>query len=283
MNRHLTNDRFHSLTGPIRLCLVAMILLLLPGTAWADSVANDKLSNRQQRALDQTAPDWYAPDSQSVRNLSDFQTSFTLEEGTKSSARTTATANFSDRLTAIWDSIVDFFDWLRSFLPSSFGTSNFWFWTIIIILAALLIGVLTYIILKMDAVRLALGIRQAEGEKRKRRAATIEDLPFELEGESLTGGNLLQRARRELEAGDLRLAVVFLFSYLLLEMDRKELIRLQKGKTNRAYLSEVRRNGRATLPLYDSVMHAFERSFFGHHPLEKSEVADLVRQTEGWT
>jgi hypothetical protein len=91
----------------------------------------------------------------------------------------------------------------------------------------------------------------------------IEALPFHVRRGPLT---LLEEARRHYELGDLRQAIIYLFSYELVEMDKQQLIRLAKGKTNRQYLREIRRRP-SLQSLVEQTMIAFEDVFFGDHPL----------------
>jgi hypothetical protein len=80
---------------------------------------------------------------------------------------------------------------------------------------------------------------------------------------------LFEEARRLYQSGDYAKAIVFLFSYQLVELDKRHLIRLTKGKTNRQYLREV--GGRLLLrQLVEQTMIAFEDAFFGHHALDKN-------------
>jgi hypothetical protein len=98
----------------------------------------------------------------------------------------------------------------------------------------------------------------------------LEELPFTLEQPA---DDLLTAARRAAEQGDYDRAIIFLYSHQLLELDRREAIRLTKGKTNRQYLRELRlRPGLA--PLLATSMVAFEEVYFGGHALgqERFEV-----------
>ena len=79
---------------------------------------------------------------------------------------------------------------------------------------------------------------------------------------------------------------MLLFSYLLVEMDQHQLIRLAKGKTNRQYLREIGRR-RSLRGLVERTMIAFEAVFFGHHGLDRegfeacwSQVAEFQRLVE---
>lgn len=235
-----------------------------------------------QESLDEASPPWFDPEKNKIRTLSDFQTTFELQEGTQSDARGTAAVEFSKPLADFWDWVVEGWDWFWSQFPDlSFLAELHWLWWLLIILIAIGLAVLILYFLKLDALQRIPGFGQRKDVK-KRKAATIEDLPFELEGESLTLDNLFGRARLEHQKGNLRLAMIYLFSHLLLKLDEKEMITLRKGKTNRVYAAEIRKTDRKTLPLYNSVMLTFEKCFFGHHPLQDDEVLKLMEETESW-
>lgn len=108
----------------------------------------------------------------------------------------------------------------------------------------------------------------------------VESLPFQL---NRPQSDLLSEARRYYEAGDYGQAMIYLYSYQLVQLDRHHIIRLTKGKTNRQYLREVR----SRHELWDvlrSSMVAFEDVYFGHHQLSQSrfescwEKLDLFHQ-----
>jgi choline dehydrogenase-like flavoprotein len=104
-----------------------------------------------------------------------------------------------------------------------------------------------------------------EQEADRKLADRIESLPFTVVvGEF----NLLDEARRLYQAGDYARAVVYLFSYELVELDKRHIIRLAKGKTNRQYLREVGPR-RSLRQLLEQTMISFEDAFFGRHALEK--------------
>ena len=94
----------------------------------------------------------------------------------------------------------------------------------------------------------------------------IEALPFPLRKDRT---DLLAEARRYYNQGDFGQAIVYLFSFQLVQLDRRQIIRLTKGKTNRQYLREV--GLRQTLrALVQQTMVAFEDVFFGNHPLDRT-------------
>ena len=139
---------------------------------------------------------------------------------------------------------------------------------------ALLFAVLWFLI------KAFLDIESDAGPGSSRRKSRIEDhiasLPFELDEES---GNFADVARRAYQAGDFRKAIVYLFGDVLTSLDESDLIRLQKGKTNRQYFREIRRYESLT-PYYQKVMTAFEDVFFGQHEISRARVDDCFTQWE---
>ena len=83
------------------------------------------------------------------------------------------------------------------------------------------------------------------------------------------GVGLLDEARRLYEQGDFSRAVVYLFAHQLLELDRLQVIRLARGKTNRQYLREVGRRA-ALRQLVEQTMVAFEDVFFGNRTIDRA-------------
>jgi len=94
----------------------------------------------------------------------------------------------------------------------------------------------------------------------------VEQLPFRLRGGQ---SDLLGEARRHYEAGNYGEAVIYLFSHQLVELDRNQFIRLTRGKTNRQYLREIRRQ-LSLKEMLELTMIAFEDVFFGNHRLDRA-------------
>lgn len=95
------------------------------------------------------------------------------------------------------------------------------------------------------------------------RAERIEELPVAL---NASEGDFLDQADRLRRQGDLSGAIVRLFSYQLLQLDHAEYLRLVKGKTNRLYLRELRRNapGKQKLAsIFADTIQLFEETYFG--------------------
>jgi len=95
---------------------------------------------------------------------------------------------------------------------------------------------------------------------------SLENLPFQLKRPI---NDLLAEAQRQYEQGNFREAIIYYYSYLLVELDRRNCIRLARGKTNRQYLFEVR-SQRPLHGILEQTMVAFEDVFFGDHELERA-------------
>jgi hypothetical protein len=80
--------------------------------------------------------------------------------------------------------------------------------------------------------------------------------------------DLLGQARRHYLQGNYGEAIIYLFSYQLVELDKHAVIRLAKGKTNRQYLRETARMAALRSPL-ERTMIAFESVFFGRKDLDR--------------
>ena len=97
-------------------------------------------------------------------------------------------------------------------------------------------------------------------------ADQVEALPFLAERPR---GDLLGEARRHYEAGNYSEAIIYLFSYELLQLDKFSFIQLAKGKTNRQYLREVGRQADLRSPL-ERTLVTFESVFFGRRTLDRA-------------
>jgi hypothetical protein len=162
-------------------------------------------------------------------------------------------------------------DWLRSW-NWSFSLFGWDFtvnalqlvtWLLIAIALSVLIWLLVRIYKRREASgQTAAGVDQDGAASRK---ARIEALPFPVRRNV---DDLLQEARRHYENGNFNEAIVYLFSHVLVELDRRQLIRLAKGKTNRQYLREIA--ALADLKrLVEETMITFEDAFFGHHRIAR--------------
>lgn len=113
-------------------------------------------------------------------------------------------------------------------------------------------------------------------EDRASEVDRVEQLPFVVRR---PGGDLLSEARALYEQGRYGEAMVYLYSYQLVQLDRHHMIQLAKGKTNRQYLREVRQEPRLRTILHGSII-AFEDFFFGHHDLDRQRFEECWQRLD---
>ncbi len=106
---------------------------------------------------------------------------------------------------------------------------------------------------------------RSDAAGRESEADRIEDLPFPIKRPQT---DLLGEARRHYAAGRYGEAVIYLFSYQLVQLDRNHFIQLTRGKTNRQYLQELPTATPLRQTLYQTMV-AFEDVFFGKHALSR--------------
>jgi hypothetical protein len=116
--------------------------------------------------------------------------------------------------------------------------------------------------------------QQAPLDDRSQEADRVEQLPFHVRR---TDTDLLSEARRLYEQQRYEEAIVYLFSYQLVELDKHQHIHLAKGKTNRQYLRELRQHA-ALQGMVQRSMIAFEEVFFGRHRLDRDRFEQAWQQ-----
>ena len=143
------------------------------------------------------------------------------------------------------------------------------YWLAWILLAAFIAWML-YVLIRffLDRERHSANIVRPDAEGATVLSADrVEALPFQLETDEPLS-DLLAEAQRRYANGDYDRAIVYLYSFQLMELDKKHVIHLTRGKTNRQYLRETRRNSRLG-DLLQRTMVAFEDVFFGKHALSR--------------
>ncbi|HEX5103433.1 MAG TPA: DUF4129 domain-containing protein [Pirellulaceae bacterium] len=154
--------------------------------------------------------------------------------------------------------------------PWTFGGFGF-FGTLLnglgVALLILFLGLIAYLIAKAF-----LKDETSDGVTRKfvetsRDVDRVEALPFKIRKPT---GDFLSEARRLYEAGEYSEAVIYYFSYQLVELDRHHVLRLAKGKTNRQYLREVRQRP-VVRSILEATMITFEDSFFGRKAISRQQ------------
>ena len=154
---------------------------------------------------------------------------------------------------------------------ASFGTDWSVLWAILealiwLGLLALLVWLIYYLVRGYLREHAAVAAEERPELETRSDADLIESLPFDVQRPQ---SDLLAEAKRLYELGAYAQAVVYLFSYQLVRLDRSQHIRLTRGKTNRQYLRELqpRPDLRGML---ERTMVVFEDVFFGHYPLDRA-------------
>lgn len=108
-------------------------------------------------------------------------------------------------------------------------------------------------------------------------AEPVEPLPA---GIRLAAGDLLASASSFAEAGDFAAAAIHLHAWLLLELDRRGILTLARGKTNGQYAAEVAAATPAASGLFRDSTRLFEDAFFGRLPVSRDAYLDVWRRRD---
>ena len=167
-------------------------------------------------------------------------------------------------------------DWAPDFefAGSASTVAQFIFWGILIVLIVGVIALIIWAIMNREKTNADPGLQSTD--KAVTDEQRLEALPVQLDP---AYKDLLDRARQCYTDGDYNQAIIYLFSYELIQLDRRQFIRLTRGKTNRQYLREVSRHDR--IRDYLSVtIRAFEDVFFGNHDLSRNRFQQCWDQVD---
>jgi hypothetical protein len=139
------------------------------------------------------------------------------------------------------------------------------FWVLVIGILALLVYLLVIAYLNRENAAVASTARTTITNDVTDEQERISSLPFFM---AKPRGDMLDEAMAQYQAGNYRQAVIFLYSYLLIQLDRHQQIHLARGKTNRMYLRELRHRPQLQ-SILERTMLAFEDVFFGNRPLSR--------------
>lgn len=106
----------------------------------------------------------------------------------------------------------------------------------------------------------------------------VEELPFQVDADYK---DLLGRARDCYQDGDYEQAIIYLFSYELIQLDKAALIKLTRGKTNHQYLREVQPNESLKSRLAMTI-RAFEDVFFGNKELTRHRFEECWQEVSSF-
>ncbi len=167
--------------------------------------------------------------------------------------------------------------------PVSRSTSNSWSWwdDFVQIISGLkswilwglltlfVVGVVIYLWLAVERewfVPSRRRLPQSDGITNRDRAKLV-DLPFNID---IPSHGLLEQAEAYRRSGDYAKSIVYLFSHVLVELDDADCVRLQRGKTNRVYLHELKSESNLA-ELLQYLVQVFEAVFFGRYAVSREQ------------
>ena len=149
------------------------------------------------------------------------------------------------------------------FIGDGAGFAKVLFYVVLGVVVVALIGLIVWAIINREKTKKDPGVASEStivtDEQR------VEELPFQLDA---AYKDLLDRTRECYQAGDYDQAIIYLFSYELIQLDKAALIKLTRGKTNHQYLREIQPNKTLNSRLATTV-RAFEDVFFGNKELSQ--------------
>ena len=260
-SRGLTPAR--SLLSLCRLALAVLLMCPMQSIALATNEASSAAETPQQSSqLDEA-----------LRRGSNPVWADALEEDVTFGRPLPKDTDVSDRHIDIQNENNSLYQWETS--SGTVGTSGtnsdgefllFLFRLVLILLGLAFLGALIYMLLASPAaVRRRKRTVNEISENIVAQKAKLSDLPFELD-QPLAG--LKAQADHYRNNQDYRNAVIYLFSYLLVECDTAGCIRLARGKTNHRYVRELKSYPDVQHP-FKRVVELFEEAFFGRKEISQ--------------
>jgi hypothetical protein len=238
------------------------IFQLNPIGSWVLAVQQEDAVERVKEILDANASSsWYDSTADDYHIPKDFKKRD--PEGRMSSWRgsisPTGISNNGGN-NAFWSALAA---WFLSAIPYLLG------------LILLLVGILLALwFLKPEMFSRA--AKKADFRSRSIDLERIIDLPFSVESEKF---DPLKEIEKCMSAGEFERATIYLFAYQLLQLDANQKIVLQRGKTNRTYLRELRKHSEIK-SIVEPTMVAFEDVFFGRYRMTKETFLENWKRLE---
>jgi hypothetical protein len=243
--------------GPIKVIRILAIvgwLVILFSSAHAQMVSDQTAIESGRQALRGSARfPWYDRDADALREIVPSAHASPMQPSDWQWANRTSRLNWN--FGSLWE-VVSWIVWMA----------------LIGLLVFLVVAALRTLIRRRTDVEL----RDAISSDDRTEADRIEDLPFPVVGRL---GDLLEEARHHYHSGNLSAAIVFLYSYELVQLDKANLIRLAKGKTNRQYVGELKPQPELRR-LLTQTMLAFEDVFFGGYKLSPDRFEHCWRELQ---
>lgn len=150
------------------------------------------------------------------------------------------------------------------------------FWLLVAAILIALVYMLVKAYLQREEAAVAATSRSSQLDDSEDESERIESLPFTM---ARPRGDLLDEAMAHYKGGNFRQAIIYLYSYLLIQLDKHQQIHLARGKTNRMYLRELRQRPQLQ-GILERTMFAFEDVFFGNHTITREEVDHCLSQLD---
>ncbi|MDX6272098.1 MAG: hypothetical protein QOD28_3321 [Acidobacteriota bacterium] len=166
-----------------------------------------------------------------------------------------------------------FKDWLRNMMPESRplgeGTASTFSAIARIFVFALTAAVIIYVLWKYGARLLP------QNRVRKKTKAEARVVLGERLAPGQTSADLFEQAEALARAGDLRSAIRKTYIAVLVELGERRILRLAAHKTNRDYLSALRRERAALYGDMQPLTHNYERHWYGFAPATDTDWHDF--------
>jgi hypothetical protein len=230
------------------LAALAAVVFFAPQRSFAADSPPDPVKAGKDALTSGSRFPWYDRKQDDVRRLNVVPRQTSDDRGTQWTAAPSTTPSKNVTARPQWGLLAGFLQWAG------------------ITALVLMLGLIAYLIATSflkDEMSEAASVRKVVESRRD--ADRVEALPFQVRAST---GDFLAEASRLYQAGKYSEAIVYLFSFELVELDRHHFIRLAKGKTNRQYVRETRQRPllRAIL---ETTMVAFEDAFFGNKTLSR--------------
>jgi hypothetical protein len=238
-----------------------------------DGVSAEVLERATSKSwFDASKGEWVYPPANDIKTSES-----SLEERSKYVIQPKSSTTSSD--SSWWD----WTDWWDNFWN---GSGNFWsgmgdFWSgfgdifvylmqaLLVIALIALVAFLVLAIINGSANPLAWRFRKNNTATKKiiHDPAKIIDLPFAVQ---TANGDLFSQAEAYRRAGEYSQSIIYLFGHILVELDARNLIHLQRGKTNRMYLRELKPVPEIA-KYHQYFIQVFEAVFFGRYPIKQEQ------------
>ena len=243
------------LRAVMRLLLLVLLLLLLPfaGTRMTARAVEPTVDDAKQALKHRSFP-WYDAANDSLRPLSAPAAKKSQDDSKFDAESNEGSAKESPQI-------------------GDMGFSLFFRLLMWGMLVALIVGIIALVIWSMRDLDPILDPSN-EPEAAIIDLETLEALPEPTRGVR----DLLAEAGRLAAASSFESAMTFFYTWQLVQLNQRQIIEVQKGKTNRQYTHEVRESQPELTALFRQSTRLFEDAFFGNLPIPREAFLQVWEQ-----